>query len=170
MKRGHKRPIRVFKVASRFKKMVESTRYKHSPYTARAAVKVPTIRKAVLKHVSKKIHQECKSLCSKSHEKSILRSSSRSAADIKNFQWHKVTYELRNRAPTLYHVLCAACYCMRSSKDKRKQGKRVLPLAAAILLKGRNQFLCRAHKVLSTILYAGHCSKMVYIRLKFHCA
>ena len=158
VKRGHKRPLHVFKVASRFKKVVESTRYKSSPYTARTAIKAPTIRKAILKHMSQKIHLECKSLCSTSM-KSVLRSGS--AGDVKNFQWDTITKELRNRAPTLYSALYAAC--RHSRKDKRKQSRCIIPLAASLLLKRRNQFLCRAQKVLSTILYAGHCSKMVSV-------
>lgn len=63
--RGQRRCVRTFQVAPRFKKIVESTRYKSSPYTACTALKVPSVGKAMVKVMTKKIQQECKFLGAK---------------------------------------------------------------------------------------------------------
>lgn len=158
-KAGQRRPVRIFRVARRFRPMVESIRYKNSPYTARTAFRAPTIRKALLRQMSKRIRQECKSLCSKKSQKSILRRGS--VDDVKNFKWKRLCRELRQRAPTLYHALKAACDRPGKRRATCISSKRVLPMAAAVLLRGRNQFLCMPQTIISTILYTGHCSKMV---------
>jgi len=137
-------------------KMVESTRYKGSPYTAHTALKVPSVGKAMVRAITKKIRQECKFLCAKSSRVSVLRKG------VKHFQWRNVTQELLRPAPTLYAVLRAAC--MRPTRKKISR-RYVLSVAAAGLLKGRNQFLCRMQKHILTLLYAGHSSKMVSLKL-----
>ena len=94
-KTGQKRPVRHFRVARRFKPIVESICYKNSPYTARKAFRVPTFRKALLKQLSKKIQKECNALCSTKDQKSLLRKGS--VDDIKNFKWKEVSHEIRMR-------------------------------------------------------------------------
>ena len=125
-------------MAKRFRPVVESIRYKNSPYVARTAF---TLRKAT--------QMECVSLCSKKGQQSILQHSSTN--DVKTFKWEAVSRELKCRAPTLYHALRAACFHPR--KKKTISGR---PMAAAILLRGRNQFLNMPQSV---ILHTGHCSK-----------
>ena len=137
--------------------MVESIRYKDSPYTLRTAFKAPTLRKAMLRQMSKAIQYECKSLCSKRLQKCLLRCESMD--DIKKFTFARVSHELRHRAPTLFHALMAASH--RPGRRRQAKRKYILPMAAAVLLRGRNQFLCMPQMVISTILYMGHCSKMV---------
>ena len=88
---------------------------------------------------------------------SVLRRSS--INDASKFKWADLSRELHHRAPTLFLALKAAC--ARKIQKKTYTWKRVLPMAAAILLRGRNQFLNLAHAVISLVLYNGHCSKMV---------
>jgi hypothetical protein len=152
-KTGQKRPLRTFRVARRFRPMVESICYKDSPYTLRTACKAPTIRKAMLRQMSRGIQRECKSLCSRQGQKFLLRCGS--AEDIKKFKFTRLSRELQRRAPTLYHALKSACH--RPQRRKRATSKYILPMAAAVLLRGRNQFLCLPQMVISTILYTGHC-------------
>ena len=77
---------------------------------------------------------------------------------VKKFKWMKLSRELQHRDPTLCHALKAG-----SHHPGRKKGaiKYILPMAAAVLLRGRNLFLCMPQTVISTIVYTGHCSKMV---------
>ena len=156
-KLGQKRPIRTFRVARRFRPMVESIRYKDSPYTLRTAFKAPSLRKAMLRQMSKSIQHECRSLCSKRLQKSVLRCES--VEEMQKFTFIKFSRELQQRTPTLYHALKAASY--RPRRRKQTATKYTLHMAAAVLLRGRNQFLCMPQMVISTILYTGHCSKMV---------
>lgn len=158
--RGESRPektVRMFWVARWFRPMVESIRYKNSPYTTHTAFKAPTIRKAMLRQMSRRIHQECKSLCSTKGQKSILRKGF--VEDVNSFKWKRLSCELHSWAPTLNHALKAACVC--PGKKRAMSFKRVLPMAAAVLLRGRNKFLCMSQTIISTILYTRHCSKMV---------
>ena len=152
-KSGQKRPVRCFRVARRFKPIVKSIRYKNSPYTACKAFRVPTFHKALLRQMSKKINQECKSLCSTKDRKSIVRKGS--IDDIKNFKWKELSREIHLCAPTLYHALKVACQ-HQGSRGKNK--RHILSMAAAVLLRGRNKFLCVPQTVISTILYTRHCS------------
>jgi hypothetical protein len=155
-KAGQKRPVRKFRVAKRFQQFVESTRYKNSPYTARTAFRAPSLRRAMLRQMSKCIRRECQALCSKKGTRSVLRRSS--VEDVKKFKWAGVSRELHHRAPTLFLALKAACIQQRKKKGTTR---KVLSMAAAVLLRGRNQFLNLPQTVISTILYTGHCSKMV---------
>lgn len=147
----------MFRVAKRFRQVVESTRYKSSPYIARTVFRAPSLRRALLRQMTKVIRQECVSLCSKKGQRSVLRR--HSAIDVKTFRWKAVSCELKRIAPTLYHALKAACFHPR--KKRLTSARRVLPMAAALLLRGRNQFLNMPQSVISAILYTGHCSKMV---------
>ena len=150
--------MRTFRVAKRFRPVVESTRYKNSPYVARTAFRTASLRKAILHQMTKRIRQECISLCSKKEQQSILRYCS--SNDVKTFRWRAISRELKCRAPTLYHALRAACFHTR--KKRVTSGRLILPMAAALLLRGRNQFMNMPQRVISAILYTGHCSKMVY--------
>lgn len=153
-KPGQKRSVRTFRVAKRFRGVVESTRYKNSPYTMRTAFKAPTLRRAMLREMRKSIRHECQALCLKGGQVSVLR-----RKDASKFKWADVSRELHRRAPTLFVALKAAC--ARKIQKKNYTWKRVLPMAAAVLLRGRNQFLNLAQTVISLVLYNGHCSKMV---------
>ena len=47
-KQGNKTQQRTFRVAKQFRPVVESIRYKNSPYVARTAFRTPSLRKAIL--------------------------------------------------------------------------------------------------------------------------
>lgn len=153
-KAGQKRPVRKFRVAKRFRQVVESTRYKNSPYTARTLFRTPSLRKAMLRQMRKCISQESQALCSKTGTPSV--------EEVKRFKWTGVSRELYSRAPTLFVALKAAC--ARHGKKKAATWKKVLPMAAAILLRARNQCLNLPQSVVSTILHTGHCSEIVIVK------
>lgn len=59
---GKAKPV-VFRVASRFKNVVKSTRYKQSPYTIRTLARSGTLQKALVKQVQKQVAKECPLIC-----------------------------------------------------------------------------------------------------------
>lgn len=160
MKSGQKRPLH-FRVASRFKRLVQATRYKKSPYVARTALRGKTIRKPIISNILKLISKECIRLCRKKGENTIFRLSSMSA--LKKLKVTDFTKELRRRAPILYTVVKRACTRSRAKIKK----SNVATIAAALLLKGRNKTMCSPQAIISILLYAGHCSKMVSYRTFF---
>ena len=147
---GQKRAVRMFQVPKRFWPVVQSIRYKDSPYTARAAFRAPSLCKAILQQMSKGKRRECQALCSKTGPKIILRR--RSVSDVK-FKWKSVSHELHRRAPMLYRALKAVCIKSRKKIGKGEISKRITTMAAATLLRGRNQCLNMPQTVISTILY-----------------
>ena len=140
-----------------FSGVVESTRYKNSLYTVCTALRAPTLRRAMLREMRKSIRHECQALCLKGGQVSVLKRSS--IKDASKFKWADLSRELHRRAPILFLALKAAC--ARKIQKKMHTWKRVLPMAAAILLRGWNQFCNLTKTVISLVLYNRHCSKMV---------
>lgn len=151
-KAGQKRALH-FKVASKFKSIVQAIRYKRSPYVARTALRRNTIRKPVINNVINLMAKECIRL---SRKQSIFRIGT--VEKIKALKMSDVTRELRKKAPILYTIVKRACTRRRAMK---KSNLNVATMAAALLLKERNKTLCSPQAIISIILYAGHCSKMV---------
>ena len=126
---------------------------------AMTAMKIPRLKKEVIKVVAAEVRRECHALCSTlPGKKSVLRRTS--ATDLKTFQFSKVIAELCERAPAFSAVLEA------SVKRYRKQHTRhaIIPsigFAASVLLHERNNMMCAAQSVNSILLHQGHASKMV---------
>ncbi len=141
---------------------MQSTWYKRSPYTIRTLSRAPSLQKALMKHLQQQIQKECKQICSRKYGDSVLRLPPAKLKDflhsskLKGFQWREISHELKKKAPTLYGILRAAC-----TKDGEEPNLLLLGMAASVLLKARNKFLCLPQAVVSVLLYAGHCSKMV---------
>ena len=123
------------------------------------AMKIPCLKKEMIKAVASEVRQECQALCSTlPGKKSVLRQTS--ATDLKTFQLSKVVDELSHRAPAFSAMLEA------SVKRYRKQHTRdaIIPssgFAAAVLLRERNNLMCAAQYVNSILFHQGHASKMV---------
>lgn len=86
---------------------------------------------------------------------SILRS--QSVEDMKSFSWNAVFAELTEHAPTLLLILRA---CTKT-RVERSNVRAVIGACAAMLLKHRYDRMSMFQKLVSVILYAGHCSKLV---------
>ena len=142
---------REFLVPSRYKHVVQTTRYKKSPYTVRSIMKTSGIRPHIVKLLCKSITRECKLLSS---QKSSLKYVSAKA--VKTFKWKAMENEMKAVAPTLLAILRSAIIKRSSPPDMRK-----VCMAAALLLKARNKNMCLVQSFVSVLLYAGHCSKLV---------
>lgn len=146
-----------FKVASKYKKLVMSTRYKRSPYTARVLLHSRTsLRAATLKEVERSISREVHNICSRKHGSSVLRSSTNAA--ITHFNWSHVIREVKAQAPTLHSLIKSAI-----SRRGKRLHESAIGMTSAVLLKHRSRCLCLPQAVISVVLYAGHCSKQVNI-------
>ena len=108
----------------------------------------------MIKLIAKKIKKESPDICSKKRN-SYLRLS---LETIKHFSWETVESDLKEHVPTLLSVLKAVS---RSPEGNSK----IAGIAAVVLLKGRNRHICLPQGVISTIMYAGHSSKMVSLLL-----
>ena len=110
-KAGQKIPVRTFRVAKRFQQVVESTRYKNSPYTAGTLFRTPSLRKAMLRQMRKCISRE-----SKTGTPSVLRRSS--VEDVKRFKWTGVSRKLYNTLPGIEHSMCSTRKEKSSNMEK----------------------------------------------------
>ena len=148
-----------FRVASRLKRLVESTRYKKSPYTARTALRTSSIRKPVITNIRKSVARECARLCkhAKGSSNSTLKGSS--SEKLKTLDTKNVAKRLKKSAPIIYSVLKSTCTRPRT---KSRSKRNMLTMAAALLLKSRNKQMCSMQSVISVLLYAGHASKKVF--------
>ncbi len=153
---GRVKPVQ-FRVASRFKPFVQSVRYKHSPYTIRTIARTPSLQRALMKQVQRQIRIECRRICSTRQGDSTLRLHNNNVEEeLKSFKWKQISKELKKKAPTLYGSLSAAC-----AKEGVEPRPMSVGMAASVLLKAQNKFLCLPQAAVSILLYAGHCSKLV---------
>ena len=143
-------------MSKKYKKVVQSIRYKHSPYTARTVLKTTPLRKAVVSQLASTIKRECSQLCSR-HGDSVLRFLS--VLELRDFKWKMLIRELKKKAP---------CVLRAAAESKRfLPSESIVGMAASMLLYGRNSQLCIPQAVNSIVLYIGHCSKMVCLLLLF---
>ena len=84
---------------------------------------------------------------------------SQSNDDLKNFKWDDIYNELKHKAPVFLGVLLSAT----KTRCARKNQVAVICMCAAILLKYRFKRLSLVQKIVSLVLYGGHCSKKVCI-------
>ena len=147
---------------SKYKRLVLSTRYNKSPYTSRVVLRSTPLRRNTINNVSGILKNEAHQLCTTKHGSSILRNTS--SKDLTSFTWKQVVHEQKLCAPVLYKFLKAVVVrkgkCVAKPRIKKK-GASSVGIAASVLLKCRNKFLCQIQSVISVLLYAGHCSKQV---------
>ena len=146
-----------FKVAKKYKRVVNSLRYKRSPYTAACFLKATPLKEAVIDQVATTIRRECAQVCSRNRGDSCLRVLSGTAQELKDFRWRMLRRELKKKAPTLLRLLEVA------ASGRTQFDPTIVGMVAALLLRGRNSQLCLLQSIVSVILYAGHTGKQVNI-------
>ena len=140
---------------SKYKRLVLSTRYNKSPYTARVMLsKTGSLHLAAQKQICRNICREVHLLCSIKNGGSILRNTSPAA--LANFSWKLFIAELKSQAPTLYAIVKSAV-----TKPQKSPNLNSVGIIAAVLLNCRSRVLSQVQAVVSILLYAGHCSKQV---------
>lgn len=169
--------------ATPFKRIGKTLRYKQPAYTARACLTLPAVQSEALRQTIAAVKRECMQLCQLKPRSSVLRV--KSADELKSFSWKGVIQELRLTAPTFLAILQAAAQSFRPraprapkvvqkkkgrpSKHLQRARDSVVGMAAAVLLKERNQQMCKPQAIVSTILYAAHAAKKVSCILWYPC-
>ena len=145
-----------FRVKPKYKRLVISTRYNKSPYTARVMLRSP-LKGSTMLVACRQLQRETHLLCTTKHISSILR---RTSTDkLKAFSWKPILSEAKLRMPLVYSFLKAMLMKRGSMSIQARIG-----IAIAVLLMNRNQCLNQVQTIVSIILYAGHCSKQVRYR------
>ena len=76
---------------------------------------------------------------------------------LSNFKWNQLELELGMHAPTLSQIL-HACF---TTRVPRKTKTYMVCMCAAMMFKNRRPSMSLLQKIISVILYIGHCSKQV---------
>lgn len=83
---------------------------------------------------------------------------SQSPDDLKCFKWDDIYHELNEKAPVFLSILVSAT---KTRTPRSRDSQAVICMCVAILLKYRFKRLSLVQKIVSLILYTGHCSKKV---------
>ena len=100
------------------------------------------------------IHKEVKSIASTKVKSTLLYQSKQSICD---FDWKKVEREMATHCPLLLRVLAAAT----KTRSERVNRTMTIVMCFAMIVKHRNPNVNLLQKIITLILYAGHCSKQV---------
>lgn len=114
-------------------------------------------RSHILNKIGQVIRHEIKAMCSGSTN-SVLQSLDTN--DLKKFSWDRVLRELKLHAPVLSDILFS---CTKTRFQHRNQ-TGVVCFIASIMIKQRYRRMNLVQKIISLILYVGHCAKQVIIR------
>lgn len=100
------------------------------------------------------LKKEIKTLQSVSTNSILLHSK---PEDIMSFSWGKFEEELKLSAPMLYSVFLH----LTTTRSRRPNQSAIICICIAIILKFRYPKMSLIHKLISSVLYSGHCSKQV---------
>lgn len=135
---------------------MKTLRYNQPGYSTRSFLKSPALKEAALNEICKDLRRECSLLCSRSlFTKTNIK-------NITSFDLKKVITLVEKKAPTFFRFMCATS---RSPGSKRPLNYSAVCMAIAIILKQRYTRASLFQKIVSSILYAGHAAKRVYVRL-----
>ena len=113
-------------------------------------------RAAIVKTIGQELQKEVAAICSDDFN-SVTRQKPQSV--IENFSHVKQSLlkEMMTRAPTLMTLLKQ---CLKTKKP-RKNTDAVMTMIVPLMCKHRRPSACQFQRMISLILYAGHCSKQV---------
>ena len=109
----------------------------------------------VLKCFSRLLQYELHSLCSDNRDCILI---SHATDDMINFNCRKVICDAEQLAPNLLYNNIIIRQCMPANK---KSNDSIAGLIISILLKQRRASASMFQRILSLILYSGHCTKKV---------
>ena len=109
---------------------------------------------AILSKIGCAIGQEVVSLCSDKLSSLLCKADKE---DLMSFKWDELVQEATQYAPCLVKILTVAFQVM----NKKKSSVQPIGLIVSLLCTFRRRTINRVQKIISIILYAGHCSKQV---------
>ena len=123
------------------------------PSVACQVLKDPRYLSPLLLKMGRIIAKEVAVLCS-DRVSSLLSSSKKN--DFVTFKWEKL-FEVESHAPCLLKILTTAL----QTKNENKTAVPLIGVIVSILCSFRRRSMNLIQKIVSVILYAGHCSKQV---------
>lgn len=114
----------------------------------------PIIRCHLLKILHTTLRKEIGTMCSDQTNSLLL---DQSPDCLLEFKWDQLQSELGMHSPTLNSLL-HACFSTRVPRENKAY---LVCLCAALMLKNRRPSMSLLHKIVSLILFSGHCSKQV---------
>ena len=112
-------------------------------------------KRYILKHVGNILREELRHFCSDTFNSMLLHSD---ASDLKAFDYNDVLKEAKECTPVLHQLLTL---CLLNTTPKRNTNA-VISAIICLLAKHRRNRMNLFQKVVSLLLYGGHCSKMVH--------
>ena len=119
-------------------------------------MKNPVRQKYIVECVSRVLKFELKQLCSDNFP-SIIRSTN--VDNIMQFKWGQVIKEAEQCTPFLLKVLKTCT----ETPTKRDNTTAIIGCIISILAKHRRPHSCLFQRIVSLLLYSGHCSKKVRV-------
>ena len=120
------------------------------------AWKDPKIKQYILKLIGVTLRKEISTMCSDKTNSVLM---GQAPDFLEGFKWNKLESELDKYAPTL-SCLLNSCF---TTRVLRQNSKYMLCMCASLMLKNRCPTMSLLQKIISVVLYCGHCSKQVYI-------
>jgi len=118
----------------------------------------PIARSHMLNKIGQVLRHEIKVMCS-DNVNSILKSPN--TDELKVFTWDKVLSELKLHAPVLTNIL----FSCTKTKAVRENQTGTVGFIASMLLRYKYNRMNLVQKIISLILYAGHCAKQVNMKV-----
>ena len=114
------------------------------------------INQYILKLISITLRREINTMCSDQTNSLLM---GQTPECLKNFTWKKFELELDKYAPTL-SCLFRSCFATKAPRQNRTY---MLCTCASLMLRNRHPTMSLLQKLISVILYSGHCPKQVII-------
>lgn len=152
MQVGYKQP-RSYKLTPSRKHLGKHIARGNKFSIARDCMKDPVLRKHVVKKMGILLRKELRQLCASK----VLQGNPHSRLAM--FTWDVLLADMEQHAPTLLEML-KVCTKKRGCQEG---SKAVIGICTAILCKHRQRTMSLVQKILSLVLYAGHCSKKVQL-------
>lgn len=177
MEEGVGQHTRIITRRSGLKTLARSVSRMNRASISRQVMKDKVMKEKILGMVTNDIQKELAHLCAKKTN-SILRKST--PQTVRTFSWEDITQEVRDKTPTMYHILKGCVEVKRrtrklkprcrkpANKGKKRSGQNkpsataVIGLCAAILLRNKNIRMNLVQKLVGLILNCGHASKQVH--------
>ena len=119
------------------------------------SMKIPERQSYIVKCVGKVLHFELCTLCSDEYFDFL---SGKDVNQFISFKWTNVMDEIKRHMPVLYQLLRK---CMETPSERENTDK-LIGVIISILAKHRRPQSSLFQKIVSLLLYSGHCSKKVF--------
>ena len=116
----------------------------------------PKIKQYILKLISVTIRREISTMCSDKTNSLLL---GQEPDSLNSFNWRMFESELDKFAPTFSHLLCS-CF---TTRIPRQNATYMLCMCASLMLRNRRATMSLLQKIISVVLYCGHCSKQLQL-------